>query len=235
MGHGGVERTRFTSDERQKMQERLRRPLRQVLAKPLCGAVVLAAATISTVASFATAPMASAATCPPPPDVVQPFLPWGDAISYVPVTNGSFEPLAKDSKETPWTLSGNARLVSDNEPYFVSGSSGDKTALYLGAGGSAVSSCTTAPQISPVVRFFVKNVGDPTGQLHVEVLVNGGNAGVLDGGTITATPEWGPSPTIRLPWGPLRGAGDLRVRLTPIGAGATFEVDDVYIDPSRSR
>jgi hypothetical protein len=180
---------------------------------------------------------AKAATCPPPPSLVNPFLPWQDSLDYVTVTNGSFEPIPTGSKDLPWAFSKNgASVVGDNEPWHVNGSSSDSSALLLQAGGQATSACTTAPNIASVVRFFVRNVGSDDGQLHVEILVNNGKNGILDGGTITAGASWEPSGVVYLPWAkPLKGAVDLRVRLTPVGTGAAFEVDDVYIDPCKSR
>jgi hypothetical protein len=196
----------------------------------------LLAAAVAAGAAAALATPAGAATCPPPPATVQPFLPWQDAADYVTVNNGSFEPLAKGSKETPWKLSAGASVVGDNEPWHIDGGSGDSHALYLPAGSTAVSACTTAPNISSVARFFVRNVGAPDGRLHVEVLVNGGKNGILDGGTITAGSAWQVSQVVVLPWAkPLKGAVDLRVRLTPVGDGAAFVVDDVYLDPFRSK
>ena len=41
---------------------------------------------------------------------------------------------------------------------------------------------------------------------------------------------------IVLPWAnPLKSAVRLHVQLTPVGQKASFEVDDVYIDPFLSR
>jgi hypothetical protein len=193
-------------------------------------ATLLGAAAGAFCTFFMAAPVAAAASCPPPPPLVQPFLPWGDSIRYVPVTNGDFEPIAAGSHAEAWSLSGGASVVAENEPWQPGGS-----ALRLDAGGSATSACTTAPQITSVVRFFVRNVGSAGGELHVELLVNGGKNGILDGGLISADSSWAPSEVMTLPWAkPLKGAVDLRVRLTPVGAGAAFEVDDVYIDPGKS-
>ncbi len=195
----------------------------------------LAAAAAVTVASFAAAPAAFAASCPPPPTVVHPFLQWGDSNSYVPVTDGNFEPLAKGSLSTPWALSGSASIVSDNEPWHVDGQATDSHALSIQTGGQATSACTTAPLITSVVRFFVKNTGASSGLLHVQLLVNDGKNGTLDGGYVSAGSSWQPTSVIVLPWAqPLSGAVDLRVVLTPVGAGASFSVDDVYIDPCKS-
>jgi hypothetical protein len=197
-------------------------------------AVMAVAATVAAVLGRASS--ALAATCPPPPTIVHPFLPWNDSIDYVRATNGSFEPIAKGSQDLPWSLSGGATIVSDNEPWHVTGSAGDSHALSLPAGAQATSACTTAPNMAAVVRFFIKSTGASTGTLHVEIIVNGGKNGILDGGTISAGSTWQPTDIIYLPWAkPLGGAVDLRVRLIPVGAGASFEVDDVYIDPCVSR
>src|SRR3954451_20371588 len=94
---------------------------------------------------------------------------------------------------------------------------------------AAVSGCTTAPMITSVVRFFVKNTGSASGHLHVEILVNGGKNGILDGGTITATSTWNATGQIVIPWAkPLKGAVQLQLRLTPVEPDASFTVDDVY-------
>jgi hypothetical protein len=183
------------------------------------------------------APTALAANCPPPPSLVNPFLPWQDSLDYVTVTNGSFEPIGAGSKDQPWTFAkSGVHVVSDNEPWHVNGSQRDAHALLIAAGDQATSACTTAPNIAAVVRFFAKNVGGADGRLHVEILVNGGKNGILDGGYVSAGQDWQPTSVITLPWAkPLKGAVDLRVRLTPVGTDAAFEVDDVYIDPCRSR
>jgi hypothetical protein len=199
----------------------------------LAGIAPVTAAAV--VAALGAASPALAAGCPPPPPNAKAFASWGDSLSYVPVNGGSFAVNGPGAHDSPWTLSGGASIVRDNDPSDLGGPGGFG-ALSLPSGGSAVSQCTTAPMIKTIVRFFVKNTGSPTGRLHVEVLVNGGKNGVLDGGTITAGPSWAPSPAISVPWPkPLNGAVDLRVRLTAVGTGASFEVDDVYLDPCRSR
>ena len=209
------------------------RHMRRMYRKAVRG-LLPAAITASSIAVFLGSTQAAlAAACPPPPGVVHPFLPWDDPIDYVPVTNGSFAPIKHGSKELPWTLSGDASLVPANEP-FLGG--GDDQALYLGEGGTAVSACTTAPHIASTVRFFARSVGSASGLLHVEVLVNDGKNGILDGGLISAGSDWAPTDVIVVPWAkPLKGAVDLRVRLTAVGTGAAFEIDDVYIDPCKSR
>lgn len=163
---------------------------------------------------------ASAASCPPPPTTVYPFVTWADANGYVLTTGGSFEPGA-----AAWSLAGGAVTVADNAPNALD-PAGDSSALYLPAGASATSACTTAPKIVGIVRFFAKAV-DPSAQLRVEVLVKGST---YDAGTISAGSAWAPSPMLPSNAPNYKGAVGYQVRLTAIGGG--FTVDDVYFDPS---
>jgi hypothetical protein len=167
---------------------------------------------------------ASAATCPPPPTPVQPFLPWNDQNDYVMTTGGMFATGAP-----AWTLSGGAARIGDQapDPLATSASTG---ALYLPAGGSATSPCVTAPQIAGIVRFYAKQVGASGGQLRVEVLVKGG---VYQAGTISAGAAWAPTPILPTDAPYYKGAVAYQVRLTAVGG--SFAADDVYIDPYRSR
>jgi hypothetical protein len=190
----------------------------------LLTAIVVIVAT-ATVGAFSAAP-AAAATCPPPPTSLQPFAPWNDTHDYVLTTGGSFE-----QGTAAWALTGGAAIVQGNAPNKYDKSS-DSQSLYLPAGSSATSPCVTAPMIKGIVRFFAKNLGDSGGALDVQILVKGG---VYDAGTITAGNGWGPSPIIVSTAPNYSGAVAYQVRLTPVGAGAAFDVDDVYFDPYCSR
>jgi hypothetical protein len=190
------------------------------------GGVVAAAV----LAGMVAAPAASAAACPPPPSLEHPFKQWGDSNSYVLTTGGSFE-----QSSSNWSLSGGARIVEGNEPWYVNSAS-DHQALYLPAGASALSGCTTAPLIDSMVRFFANNVGSASGGIHVEIVVNGGKNGVLDGGVVSPSTGWAPTSQIDVPWAhPLKGAVQLQLRLTAVGTGAAFDVDDAYIDPMKNQ
>jgi len=168
---------------------------------------------------------ASAASCPPPPTPLQPFAAWGDNNQYVLTTGGSFE-----SSATPWALSGGAKVVNDNAPNPLD-SKKDSHALYLPSGAAATSLCVTAPQIFGLVRFFVKNTGS-SGSLKVEVLVKGD---VYLAGAIAAGSSWGPTPILISDAPKYKGAVTYQVRLTAMGPGAAFTVDDVYFDPYCSK
>lgn len=191
------------------------------------GGVVAAAVLAGSIAT----PAALGAGCPPPPTPVHPFQQWSDSNTYVLTSGGSFE----QGGPNAWSLSGGASILPGNEPWYVNSKS-DHQSLYLPAGSSATSGCTSAPMINSMVRFFANNVGSASGGLHVEIIVNGGKNGVLDGGLISPAAGWSPTSQINVPWAhPLKGAVQLQVRLTAVGAGAAFDIDDVYLDPIKSQ
>jgi hypothetical protein len=197
------------------------RQLRSLSPKSL---FVVAAVACATFVAFAlSAGTAAAATCPPPPSSVQPFLPWSDANDYVLTTGGAFE-----SGAQAWSLQGGAAVVADNAPNALDPATDDR-ALYLPAGSSATSPCTTAPNIVGLVRFFAKGASTG-GRLKVEVLVKGNT---YLAGTITAWSGWAPAPMLFSNAPAYKGAVGYQVRLT--ASGAAFTVDDVYFDPYSSK
>jgi hypothetical protein len=154
----------------------------------------------------------------------QPFTAWGDSGDYVLATGGSFE-----DPSVPWSLTGGAAVVADNEPYAAGAN-----ALSLPAGASATSPCTTAPHVRAIVRFFARGVS-PGAALHIEAIVDGGTDNVVDLGTIvTASSGWAVTAILDSPWRVhSEGKVAIQVRITSVGSG-TAEVDDVYIDPFRN-
>jgi hypothetical protein len=174
-------------------------------------------------ACAAGAGTASAASCPPPPELVHPFVPWTDTNGYVLTTGGGFEPHTQ-----AWTLRGGSGVVADNAPNPLDDAT-DGHALFLPAGASATSPCTTAPNIVGIVRFFAK-AASASGQLRVEVLVKGGT---YLAGTITAGSGWAPAPMLASNAPAYKGAVAYQVRLTAVGSD--FTVDDVYFDPYSSK
>jgi hypothetical protein len=163
------------------------------------------------------------------PTVSQPFAPWDDDAYYRLAPGGSFEP------GTPsWSLTGDARIVPGNESFFV-GDSNDKKSLFLPAGSSATSPSTCFNFGDWHLRFFVANRAS-TGRLKVTLVVRSllGVLSVIDGGTVSAGSTWEPSPRIELTISnvtSLVGTAAVQVRLTPVGADAAFQVDDLYVDP----
>jgi hypothetical protein len=62
----------------------------------------------------------------------------------------------------------------------------------------------------------------------------GGLLTVLDGGTVTGSGSWAPSPRLTLLLSNvtnLTGTRAVAFRFTPVGLGASYQIDDVYLDP----
>jgi len=198
--------------------------MRHLASRSFKSLLVLAAAACAACSAVAiSAGTAAAATCPPPPTSVHPFVPWNDANDYVLTTGGGFERGAP-----AWALDGGADVVADNAPNALDAST-DAHALYLPAGASAMSPCTTAPHIVGLVRFFAKAAA-PGAQLKVEVIVKGNT---YLAGTITAGSGWAPGPMLFSNAPNYKGAVAYQVRLT--ASGGAFTVDDVYFDPYSSK
>ena len=161
------------------------------------------------------------------------FAPWGDYRNYLLVPGGAFE------AGTPaWALSGGAKVVAGNEPFYVR-SNLDKNSLYLPNGSSALSPTVCFGLGDWHARFFVRNVGSAQGRLKVDVTVKSllGLVSLLDGGSISGTGVWAPSPDIGLTLTnlcSLLGVKAISFRFRPVGSGAAFQVDDVYLDPWKS-
>jgi hypothetical protein len=171
-----------------------------------------------------------ASSCPSSSKV---FAPWGDSNNYMLVPGGAFEP------GTPgWALSGGAKVMAGNEPFYVR-SAQDKSSLYLQNGSAALSPTICFGLGDWHSRFFVRNVGSTSGKLKVDVVTKSllGVLSILDGGSISGTGVWAPSPNIGLTVTnvcSLLGVKAVSFRLRAVGTGAAFQVDDVYLDPWKS-
>jgi hypothetical protein len=159
------------------------------------------------------------------------FEPWGDQSNYLLVPGGAFE-----SGMPSWSLSGGAKVVPGNEPHFVR-SAGDTRSLYVPSGGAALSPTVCFGFGDWHARFFVRNVGSARGSLKVDIAVKSllGLVSILDGGSITATGEWSPSPRVGLTLTNLTSLLGVRAIAFRFRAvGGSFQVDDVYLDPWKS-
>lgn len=159
----------------------------------------------------------------------QPFLPWVDPAHYVLAPGGTFE------GDSGWTLSGGARVVAGNEPFYVHGA-GEASSLSLPAGSSATSRAICVGIEHPTLRFFARR--DGLGTLKVDVLFEdaAGAAREATIGHVTGTSGWQPTPVLPIVVN-LLTAGErtaVAFRFTPQG-GADWRIDDVYVDPYRSR
>jgi hypothetical protein len=164
----------------------------------------------------------------------QVFKPWLDPMQYTIVPGGALEDGTDD-----WSLNG-ASVVAGNEPWQVH-SGGDSRSLRIPAGKSATSGTICVGLEHPTLRFFAKSGGDSllgsiVSTLTVEVLFedNAGNVHALPIGTVLPGSRWSPT----LPYPVLANLLPLlpgertavRFRFRAVG-GATWQIDDVYVDP----
>lgn len=164
----------------------------------------------------------------------QPFLPWLDPINYTLAPDGGFE-----NGADAWRLTGGAATVAGNESYYVR-RAGDSHSLKLPSGSSATSSTMCVGLGHPLLRLFVRNTGSLLSTLRVEVKFEdvAGRVHTLPVGVAVGSGSW--QPTLPIPVVanllPLLPGNQtpIRLRFVPQGAGGSWRIDDVYVDP-RSR
>jgi hypothetical protein len=196
---------------------------------------------IATIASTAFASSASAglvtatATSCDEPQLEQPFKRWLDSASYKPLGDGGFEAGARG-----WTLSGGAYVASGNESFDVGGA-GDSRSLVLPGGSRAVSPFTCVGLNEPTLRLFAKRRSLLSTTLLVELQVQTSLGlsvwlPVLPGDA--GGSWWHPTLPMPLIANLLTLSGDdrtpVRFRFSPLLLGS-WQIDDVYVDPFRSR
>jgi hypothetical protein len=202
------------------------------MGRVLLGLITLAALALASTAQAGLIGTGSASYCSP--TATQAFASWGDQSAYTLLPNGSFE-----SGGTSWTLSGGAKVVAGNEPFFLNGRK-DSHSLLLPTGSSAYSATMCFALGDWHLRFLMRNVGAQTGSLRVTVIVPsllGGLLTVLDGGTVSGNGTWQPSPRLQLLLcnvTGLIGTKAVAFRFTPVGRDAAYQIDDVYLDPWKS-
>ena len=159
-----------------------------------------------------------------------------DPLSYNLVPGGTFENGAPG-----WQLNNGARIVDGNSTFYAHGA-GEKKSLYLPSGSNAVSPSVCVGLLDAVVRLYAQNKGIILlSNLQVNVIyktalgltVEHPVLGLGIGGS-----AW--MPTLPMPLlADLTGAlalnggltTDVRFRFKPIGLGASYRIDDVYVDP----
>jgi hypothetical protein len=133
-------------------------------------------------------------------------------------------------------LTGGAAVVSGNESFNLSGPGSHS--LYLPSGSSATSPAMCAETLDVFARYAAKNKGlIVLSTLKVDAIVkdSAGRTFVLPAGVNTGGSSWAPSlPAIAL-LNVLGLLNDGRVtvsfRFRPIGLGAKWQIDDLYVDP----
>lgn len=193
----------------------------------LCGVAIIAALFLSSTAKAGVVGTGAASYCDP--SSTKAFSQFGDSSNYARLFNGGFE-----SGSTGWGLSGGARVVSGNEPYYLSGNRADGHSLSLPAGSSAYSGTVCFALGDWHLRFMLKRLSS-SGGLRVQVVVPSvlGLLSILDGGTVSGSGSWAPSPRMALLLSnvtSLLGTNAVAFRFTAVNGGS-FQMDDVYLDP----
>ena len=162
----------------------------------------------------------------------QPFAHWLDYANYTPVPGGSFEP-----GQTPWTLSGGAKVVAGNEGFKVR-SAADGYSLSLPQGATATSPAICVGLQEPTLRYFAKQAGSLlgiTGSMTAEVLFEDslGNVQSLPIGAGALGTAWSPSlpDVITASLLPLLPDQKTAVAFRFHAVTGSWQVDDVYVDP----
>jgi hypothetical protein len=164
--------------------------------------------------------------------VETPFTRWLDPLGYSLVPGGSFEAGASG-----WTV-GTAMVATGNEPFYAH-NRGDSKSLSISSRGSVTSPTVCVGLDKPLLRFFARSSGGLLSLSTLNVDVQFETAG----GTVLTLPmgvalPGGWSPTLPLPvlanLLPLLPGNQtpVRFRFTPVG-GASWWIDDVYVDPRR--
>jgi hypothetical protein len=162
------------------------------------------------------------------------FAPWGDSATYFQVSNGGFE-----NGSTDWALSGGAKVVGGNETYQVAGAS-DSHSLRLTPNASAESRAFCVSRGQDTIRLFVANSKAAGSILHVDTTVVNPDNGYIGTSAFDVNgdpnaPAWAPSIALKIP-NLLGGNGTeyLTLRFSLRGTQATWNVDDVFVDPFKS-
>jgi hypothetical protein len=181
----------------------------------------------------ATAAPADAAVLDGCPDqaMSRPFLRWLDPISYTLAPNGGFESGAQG-----WQLRGGATVATGNESFNLSGAG--RYSLYLPSGSTATSPAMCVETLDVFARYVAKNRGlIALSSLKVDAIVkdSAGHTFTLPAGVNTGGSSWAPSlPAVALldVLGLLNdGRVTVSFRFQPIGLGAKWQIDDLYVDP----
>jgi hypothetical protein len=166
-------------------------------------------------------------------ELAQPFARWVDPFRYTLVPGGGFEPTA-----TGWKLQGGASVVRGNEPWSVR-KPGDLHSLSLPRGSTATTPPVCVETLDPTLRFFGRNRAPRLrSTLSVEaVALDSLGRPILRGpiGRVAGGSAWRPTlPMLAvLDLAAPLGGGDIRVSFTfrPLGPAASWQIDDVFVDP----
>ena len=207
--------------------------MKQPWRRVLLGVAATMVASLAMVGSASAGVLVKTTTNCPAQSLSTPFTRWLDPMHYTLLPGGSFE-----SGAPGWKLSG-ASVVSGNESWKVAGAA-DAKSLRLRSGSSAVSAPICVGLEHPTLRFFAKKNSGLLSTLVVSARVQLQLGGTLDVpvGVVAAGGNW--TPTL-----PYLFLGNLLPLLpgqyTPVSfvfrplLGGDWQIDDVYVDPMRTR
>jgi hypothetical protein len=164
-----------------------------------------------------------------------PFTAWADWADYALAPGGDFE-----SGAIGWTLTKNAGLAQDNQPYRIGASAG-ATSLELPAGSTATSAPMCIDSSYPFFRLFARKLGTGKAGLRVNVLFldNKGNLkGTMSGDVRAASNDWSLTDSLKIgvTFDPSLADGAAPVAFQFIAPkDNTWRIDDLYVDPYARR
>jgi hypothetical protein len=184
-------------------------------------------AAVAVVAALAAGGASAASTACPSQTTGQPFRAWNDLNTYFFAPNAGFE-----SGTTSWSVGGTTTVVSGNESSYLHSAS-DTKSMKLSAGGWVRTGAMCIDPSNQSIRLMVKGT---SGQLKVDALViSGGNIRTwstqVDAKSGTS---WRPSQIIQFAQGSNQFLGATTLQLTFTAIGATWQIDDLYVDPFKS-
>jgi hypothetical protein len=181
-------------------------------------------------AALALAPAAPAASAQRPPPsgrchggAAPSLAALGDPGCYRLAPGGDFEHGAHG-----WLFASGASLAAESEPWQAAGPG--TASLALGAHGSV------ALRVGPAAagaRLFVRDAGAAGARLRVDALARarGGGTITVAVATLTAGSAWQLAPP--LSWAAPAGTTVYALRLTALGGGGAWRIDDVLVGPLR--
>jgi hypothetical protein len=167
-------------------------------------------------------------------DTSTPFASFRDTNSYFLMPGGDFE-----APNAAWSLSGGAARSAGSETFAVHDAQ-DASSLTLPAGAKAVSPTICVARGENTVRLFVQSPASSDAVLHVTASIQDPTTGLVLSTSTDVAPgpagAWAPTPQIAVPnlLGGVVGAQNLTLTFTTSGNG-TWGLDDVYVDPFKSR
>jgi hypothetical protein len=193
---------------------------------------------IAAVAAFAAvaAPNALAAdTTSTSPCAVAPttttFSAWGDYNDYLPFKGSNFEAGASG-----WSWAGKAKIIDKDDAQLLSDVGSH--AVELQGGGGAKSPWTCVDSTMPSMRFLVKRVSG-TGNLTVTGTLAGVKGSITTIASFAGDSTWAPSPIVAFPttfMTTLLAGGSVNAQFQfTSDPGTVYRIDDVLMDPFRSR